>query len=51
MEMCISKCVRSNREGIHQGHEGRSRRNAYKLEDNGKGMVELVKHEIHDFQK
>lgn len=36
MDMCISNCVHIKREGIHQGHEGRSRRNAYKPEDNGK---------------
>lgn len=38
MDMCISKCV-GNKRGVHQGHKGRSRRNAYKPEENSKGMV------------
>lgn len=39
MDMCISKCVGNKREGVHQGHKGRSQRNAYKPEENSKGMV------------
>lgn len=48
--MCIQKCVRSKREGTHQGHKGRSRRNAYNQKDDGKGVVKL-KHKINDFFK
>lgn len=33
-EVCIQKCVRSKREGTHQGHKGRSRRNANNQKDN-----------------
>ena len=49
-DVCVRKCVGSKREGLHQGHKGRSRRDANKPEDNGKGMVKL-KHKIDDFWK
>ena len=47
MDLCIQKCIHSKREGVHEGHNGRSRRNAYNQEDNGKHMVKL-KHIVDD---
>jgi len=41
MDMCIQKCIRSKREGVGKGHNGRSRRNAYYQEDNGMRMVKF----------